>query len=79
MEIELRPLASIRRCPQNPRVNADAVDGVAASIQEFGWRQPLVVDEHGEIVVGDTRYQAAEKLGLKTVPVHVARGLLTAE
>ena len=75
MEIELRTLASIRRSPDNPRDNAAGVDAVAASIQTFGWRQPIVVDEDGEIVVGDARYQAAVKLGLERVPVHVARGL----
>ncbi|MCK4298981.1 MAG: DNA modification methylase, partial [Planctomycetes bacterium] len=42
---------------------------------EFGFRQPIVVNEDGVIVVGHTRYQAALKLGLAQVPVHVARGL----
>jgi len=51
------------------------VDAVAASIREFGFRQPIVVDEQEVIVVGHTRYKAALKLGLEEVPVHVARGL----
>jgi hypothetical protein len=40
----------------------------------FGFRQPIVVDEHGVIIVGHTRYKAALKLGRETVPVHVAVG-----
>jgi site-specific DNA-methyltransferase (adenine-specific) len=58
----------------NPRKN-QAVDKVASSIKEFGWQQPIVVDEQNVIVVGHTRYQAAQKLGLKEVPTHIAKGL----
>ncbi len=79
MHVEERPIASIRPYPQNPRINAAAVDAVAASIREFGFRQPIVVDEAGVIVVGHTRYKAALKLGLETVPVHVAVGLTPAQ
>src|SRR5262249_18017724 len=49
-----------------------AVDAVANSIREFGWRAPIVVDAEGVIICGHTRYKAALKLGLETVPVHVA-------
>jgi DNA modification methylase len=79
MEIEQRKLSDIKPYDQNPRQNDDAVDAVARSLQEFGVRQPLVVDEEGVIVVGHTRYKAAVKLGLETVPVHVARGLTPAQ
>lgn len=79
MLVEDRPLESIKPYPNNPRVNDDAVDAVAASIREFGFRQPLVVDEDNVIVVGHTRYKAALKLGLATVPVHVAVGLTPAQ
>ena len=48
---------------------------MAASLREFGWQQPLVLDEAGVIIVGHTRYKAALKLGMTEVPVHVARGL----
>jgi DNA modification methylase len=51
------------------------VDAVAASIHEFGFRQPIVVDADGVIIVGHVRYLAALKLGLKKVPVHVAKDL----
>jgi DNA modification methylase len=79
MQIEMWPLTAIRLYENNPRVNDPAVDAVAASIREFGFRQPLVVDEQGIIIVGHTRYKAAVKLGLTTVPVHVAIGLSPAQ
>ena len=60
---------------RNPRCNDCAVDAVARSIEEFGFRQPIVVTEDHVIIVGHTRWKAALKLGLKTVPVHVASGL----
>jgi hypothetical protein len=78
MQVELRPISSIRPYESNPRINDAAVDAVAASIKEFGFRQPIVVDEQGVIIVGHTRYKAALKLGLETVPVHVAVGLTPA-
>ncbi|GIW90240.1 MAG: hypothetical protein KatS3mg109_0672 [Pirellulaceae bacterium] len=78
MKIELRKLSEIRPYEGNPRQNDNAVDAVAASIREFGFRQPIVVDTEGVIIVGHTRYKAALKLGLEKVPVHVAREL-TAE
>jgi hypothetical protein len=55
-----------------------AIDKVAASIKEFGWRQAIVVDKDGVIICGHTRLLAAKKLGLKQVPVHVADNLTTA-
>lgn len=75
MKIEHRKLADIRPYDNNPRHNDDGVAALAASIQEFGFRQPVVVDEEGVIVVGHTRWKAAQKLGLEEVPVHVATGL----
>src|SRR4051794_1627978 len=79
MNIEQRKLSDIRPYENNPRVNDEGVDALAASIREFGFRQPIVVDEHGEIIVGHTRWKAAQKLGLETVPVHVATGLSPAQ
>jgi DNA modification methylase len=79
MLVEERPIDSIRPYLNNPRHNDAAVDAVAASIREFGFRQPVVVDEDGVIIVGHTRYKAALKLGLATVPVHVAVGLSPAQ
>src|SRR5262245_43929280 len=79
MQVEMRPISSIRPYENNPRLNEAAVDAVAASIREFGFRQPIVVDEQGVIIVGHTRYKAALKLGLQRVPVHVAVGLSPAQ
>ena len=79
MQIQNLPLTAIHRYENNPRENAAAVDRVAASIRDFGWQQPIVVDESMTIIVGDTRYQAAQKLGLDVVPVHVAVGLTPAQ
>ena len=79
MHVELRPISSIRPYDNNPRLNDAAVDAVAASIREFGFRQPIVVDEDGVIIVGHTRYKAALKLGMEAVPVHVAVGLSPAQ
>lgn len=56
---------------KNPRRNDAAVEKVAASIREFGWAQPIVVDGDGVIIIGHTRIKAAKRLGLKTVPVLV--------
>ena len=69
---ELRDIDALRPYPDNPRENDAAVEAVARSIQEFGFRQPIVVDPEGVIIVGHTRWKAAKKMGLATVPVHVA-------
>src|SRR5215831_10375007 len=79
MQIEMRRIDNIRPYENNPRLNDAAVDAVAASIREFGFRQPIVVDEAGVIIVGHTRYKAALKLRLTEVPVHVAVGLTEAQ
>ena len=79
MQIELRPIDQIKPYPGNPRNNDDAVDAVAKSLREYGFRQPIVVDAEGVIIVGHTRYKAAAKLGLAQVPVHVATDLTPAQ
>ena len=79
MKIEKRPLSSIRPYDKNPRINDGAVAAVIASIREFGFRVPIVVDGEGEIVSGHTRYKAAQQLGLEHVPVHVAVDLTPAQ
>jgi DNA modification methylase len=75
MHVDLWPTERVKPYFRNPRVNDGAVDAVAASLKEFGWRQPIVVDTEGVIVVGHTRWKAARKLGLAQVPVHVATDL----
>ncbi len=75
MQIEIRSIKDIRPYEHNPRNNDGAVDAVAASIKEFGWQQPIVVDKDGVIIAGHTRYKAAKKLKCKEVPVVVAENL----
>lgn len=59
----------------NPRVNDGAVDAVAKSIEEFGFRNPIIVDKNNVIIAGHTRLKASQRLGLKAVPVIVADDL----
>lgn len=68
MQVEELSLNAIKPYEKNPRRNDAAVSGVAESIRQFGFQQPLVVDKNNIIVVGHTRYKAAVQLGLKTVP-----------
>ena len=75
MKIEQWEIDRVKPYDKNPRRNDKAVEAVANSIREFGFRQPIVVDANGIIVVGHTRYKAALKLGMATVPVHVAADL----
>lgn len=75
MIIKEMQLADIREYAMNPRNNDSAVDAVAASIKEFGFKQPIVIDANGVIVAGHTRAKAAAKLGLDTVPCIVADDL----
>ncbi len=72
LQVEWRSLDSIRPYPKNARkISQKAIDSVAKSITEFGWRQPIVVDVHGVIVIGHVRRLAAIQLTLLEVPVHV--------
>ena len=66
---ELTPYAN------NPRKNEKAVDAVAASIKEFGFKNPIIIDREGVIVAGHTRLMAAKKLGLEKVPCIMADDL----
>lgn len=80
MEVTLWPVDKIIPYARNARkISEKAVDKVAASIKEFGWRQPIVVDKDGVIVAGHTRLLAAHKLCMEQVPVHVARNLTQAQ
>jgi len=79
MDVIELPLGQIIPYARNPRRNEQAIATVAASIQEFGWRQPIVVDEAMVVLAGHTRLEAARKLGLQSAPVHVAKGLTEAQ
>lgn len=66
--IDIR-IADIIPYENNPRKNEEAIEKVAASIRDFGFKVPIVVDKNNVIVAGHTRLKAAEMLGLETVPV----------
>lgn len=67
------PIGDIKPYFRNPRrIPQEAVDKVAASIERFGYVQPIVVDTEHVIIVGHTRLQALQKLGWTTVPVYVS-------
>lgn len=68
-------LSEIKPYEKNPRRNDKAVDSVAKSIKEFGFKVPIVIDADNVICCGHTRYKAAQKLGLKTVPCVIADDL----
>lgn len=68
MQIELLQIEKLIPYANNARNNEKAVDKVAASIKEFGFRNPIIIDKNNEIIAGHTRLLAAKKLGLKEVP-----------
>lgn len=72
MKVETWPLEKIIPYEKNPRKNDQAVEIVAKSLKQFGWRQPITVDKEGVIIIGHTRLKAAQKLGWETAPVHQA-------
>lgn len=63
----------------NPRNNEAAVDKVASSIREFGFKVPIIVDSQNVIIAGHTRYKASKKLGLTEVPCIVSDDLTEAQ
>ena len=70
------PIEAVREADSNPRVISDrAVEVVAESLRRFGWKQPIVTDRDGNIIVGHTRHRAARLLGLTQVPVVIADDL----
>ena len=76
LDVESRRIEDVAEYPGNPRKHTKrGVAAIARSITKLGWRQPIVVDVQGVIIIGHGRYRAAVQLGLDEVPVHVARGL----
>lgn len=75
MQIIEKSLSEIRPYENNPRKNDAAVEYVANSIREFGWKVPIVIDKDGVIIAGHTRYKAAKKLGMKSAPCIMADDL----
>ena len=76
MQIKLAEISSIKPYENNPRkLSEQAIQKVAMSLKEYGFRQPIVVDKNMVIVAGHTRYRASKKLGLKQVPISVIDNL----
>lgn len=75
MKIKNIKIDDLKPYENNPRFNDEAVQFVANSIKEFGFKVPIVVDKNNTIVAGHTRYKASIELGLKEVPCIVADDL----
>ena len=75
MNIKELSISQLHEYDNNPRNNDGAVDAVAASIREFGFKVPIVIDGDNVIVCGHTRMKAAQKLGMETVPCIIADDL----
>ena len=75
MKIIYKNVDEIIPYENNPRINDNAVDYVANSIKEFGFKVPIVIDKNNEIVAGHTRYKASKKLGLEKIPCIIADDL----
>ena len=79
MQIIYKLVSELIPYVNNARKNDHAVDAVASSIKNYGFKQPIVIDKLGEVVAGHTRLKAAKKLGMKEVPVIVADDLTPAQ
>lgn len=75
MTIYEKRIEELKPYDNNPRKNEAAIEAVAASIKEFGFKVPIVIDASGEIIAGHTRLKAAKLLGLPSVPCIVADDL----
>jgi site-specific DNA-methyltransferase (adenine-specific) len=75
LSIKYLSIDELKPYENNPRFNEHAVESVANSIKEFGFKIPIVITKENEIVAGHTRYKASLKLGLETVPCIVADDL----
>ena len=69
LKIKMLPADQLQPWRRNPRRNDDAVDAVAGSIKAFGFNVPILCDHDYRIIAGHTRWKAAQKLGLQSVPV----------
>lgn len=79
MQIVMKQLSELTPYARNPRKNRHAIDAVAASIRDFGFKVPIVIDKDGVIVAGHTRFAAAQQLGMTEVPVIIADDLTPAQ
>lgn len=75
MQIIYKSIEEIKPYENNPRINDEAVEYVANSIKEFGFRNPIILDKNNVIICGHTRLESAKNLGMKEVPVIIADDL----
>ena len=75
MQIIDKKIGEVKPYEKNPRKNDNAIDAVASSISQFGFKNPIVIDGNNVIICGHTRYKAAQKLGFDVVPCVVADDL----
>jgi hypothetical protein len=77
---ELRELNELAPYPRNPRLHdEDQIEKIMASIKQWGFTIPLLIDEAGQLIAGHARFEAAKRLALQRVPVMVARGWTEAQ
>ena len=74
-QIVYKKVSELKLNPKNPRKNDEAVDVVAKSIEKYGFKNPLIIDENNVVWCGNTRLKASKQLGLKEVPCIVASDL----
>ncbi|MDI3476910.1 MAG: hypothetical protein PWQ59_435 [Thermoanaerobacterium sp.] len=75
LKIEYKPIDELKPYKNNPRKNDSAVEVVKKSIQEFGFKVPIIIDENNEIIAGHTRFKAAKELNMTEVPTIKASDL----
>lgn len=68
MDVVMLNIKEVHPYERNARKNDGAVDYVVNSIQSFGWRVPLLIDQNNVLIAGHTRFKAAKKLGIEMVP-----------
>lgn len=79
MDIVYRKISDIHPYEKNPRKNANTAEALVESIKEFGFKNPIIVDENGTIICGHARFKAAQMLGMSEVPTITASGLSDAQ
>lgn len=75
MEITNKKINELRPYENNPRMNDDAVQYVRNSIEQFGFKVPIIIDKNNVVIAGHTRLKAAKEIGMKEVPCIIADDL----
>ena len=75
MEIIYKNIEDLKEYENNPRINNSAVDYVSKSIEQFGFRIPIVIDKDNTIVCGHARYKACKKLDIYKIPCVIINDL----